>query len=326
MCEVFFRHSQAHTLLSYISNSNIIFFCACMTCNIQTLLSTTIALIWYDSRWYHTIPPYHTTYTMNLLRLSTPTLWFSASSLGLSLRPASAAFVVSFPAWRRNGPSVVTFATQKNAENPPKDYRKTYRLQGETLSGGNPTGVRVTTDTGHVLQTDVPTSMGGLNRAPQPVETLLAAWMGCTQATALFVGRQMGMPVSTKTRKPQQTTTTTTTNQQQPQQSRTQQASSTRLLLDRLVFVDIQAERDERGALTLPIVKDQAPPVPSRITRLTGTIVVYRRGGEPITPSEMHMLQQQTEWRCPVANMMAASGCQMDVAWVDGASISHTRN
>ena len=37
--------------------------------------------------------------------------------------------------------------------------------------------------------------MGGANLAPQPVETLLAALIGCTQATALFVGRQLGVVI-----------------------------------------------------------------------------------------------------------------------------------
>lgn len=164
-----------------------------------------------------------------------------------------------------------------------QNYLKTYHMQGETTPE-NPSGITVSTDTGHVLQTDVPRKMGGKDGAPQPVETLLAAWIGCTQATSLFVGRQM---------KPK------------------------RLLLDRLVF-DVHGERDERGALTLPI--EETPPVPSRLSRISGTIKVYLKGGRSIEASELSVLQKQTELRCPVANMMMASGCHIDVVWIDGAS------
>jgi putative redox protein len=161
---------------------------------------------------------------------------------------------------------------------------KVYRLQGETMAG-NKSGVTITTtDTGHVLQTDLPRKMGGQDTAPQPVETLLAAWMGCTQATALFVGRQMKLP--------------------------------DRLLLDRLVF-DVKGVRDERGALSFPMEQD--PPVPSRLLQVHGRITVYQAGGMPISPDKLELLQEQTEKRCPIANMMIASGCLMNVAWVDGA-------
>lgn len=170
---------------------------------------------------------------------------------------------------------------------PSSQYIKSYKLTGETGANTNKSGVTVqTTKTGHTLQTDVPRKMGGRDTAPQPVEMLLTAWMGCTQATALFVGRQM----------------------QQPH----------RLLLNRLVF-DVQGHRDERGALELPITTD--PPVPSRMFRVEGTIIVHRVGGQAITTQEMKVLREQTESRCPVANMMIASGCQMNVEWIDGSTI-----
>ena len=174
--------------------------------------------------------------------------------------------------------------TTATTDDPPQQFIKSYKLKGETSATSNKSGVTVHTDTGHVLQTDVPRKMGGRDTAPQPVETLLTAWMGCTQATALFVGRQM---------KPN------------------------RLLIDRLVF-DVQGHRDERGALTLPV--EQQAPVPSRLYRVQGTITVHRVGGQAITDQEMEILREQTELRCPVANMMIASGCQMNVEWIDGAA------
>jgi hypothetical protein len=41
---------------------------------------------------------------------------------------------------------------------------------------------------GHTLATNLPVKMGGKDSAPHSGETLLAAWMGYSQATALFVG------------------------------------------------------------------------------------------------------------------------------------------
>lgn len=158
---------------------------------------------------------------------------------------------------------------------------KSYQLTGETTAG-NPSGLTAHTHAGHTLQTDVPRKMGGQDTAPQPVEMLLAAWMGCTQATALFVGRQM---------KPQ------------------------RIVLERLVF-DVSAQRDARGALALPIHQD--PVVPSRLQRIRGTITVYRADGHGLSQEQMNILHEQTELRCPVANMMIASGCQINVEWIDG--------
>lgn len=92
-----------------------------------------------------------------------------------------------------------------------------------------------------------------------------------------------------------------------------------RILIDRLEF-DVSAERDERGALELPITKD--PDIPARLQRITGTIKVYIKGnkGELLTKEQLNVLSHQTELRCPVANMMIASGCEMNVKWIDGTT------
>ncbi|KAL3941911.1 MAG: hypothetical protein SGBAC_003803 [Bacillariaceae sp.] len=162
-------------------------------------------------------------------------------------------------------------------------YQKSYKLDGT----GEGTKVEITTNTGHSLMTDIPKPMGGKDTAPQPVETLLASWMGCTQATALFVGRHL----------------------------------PGRLVIGRMEFDSIEGFRDERGALELPI--EATPDVPSRLQRITGTIRVYERKGNPISVEQMELLKEQTEIRCPVANMMIASGCAIDVEWVDGGSSAH---
>ena len=101
-------------------------------------------------------------------------------------------------------------------------YRKHYNIKGN----GKQSIVKMQTNTGHTIQTDIPQKMGGKDTAPQPVEYLLSALIGCTQATSTYVGRMM---------KP-------------------------RLLIDRIDF-DIHGYRDERGALELPI--DTVPSIPA---------------------------------------------------------------
>ena len=112
----------------------------------------------------------------------------------------------------------MSFTTNTTNDDDDEQFKKSYTLNGV----GKGSRVEMTTNTGHELHTDVPLKMGGTDSAPQPVETLLAALLGCTQATAIFVGRHL----------------------------------EPRILIERLEFVDIVAERDERGALTLPIETD----------------------------------------------------------------------
>jgi putative redox protein len=153
------------------------------------------------------------------------------------------------------------------------DSIKHYHVIGE----GTRSYVELRTDTGHTLATDVPKSMGGDDRAPQAVELLLTALMGCTQATAVYVGRHM-----------------------RPE----------RVLVDRLVF-DIKAYRDEQGALQLPI--ERTPSVSAKVQAVTGTIKVYTK--KPLLPEQLEMLREQTEIRCPVASLLVAGGCRLDIRW-----------
>ena len=116
--------------------------------------------------------------------------------------------------------------------------------------------------------------MGGTDGAPQPVEHLLAALLGCSQATAVFVGRSM----------------------------------NPRVLIDRIEF-DVEAFRDERGALQQPI--NEFPDVPARLQRVSGRAKIFLKGKKNhlkvMSEEQLEMLAQQTEARCPVANMMEAS-------------------
>jgi uncharacterized OsmC-like protein len=131
--------------------------------------------------------------------------------------------------------------------------------------------------------------MGGKDSAPQPVELLLASFIGCTQATALFVGRNM---------KP-------------------------RILIDKIEF-DLNAKRDDRGVMEqLPISeRSKLPTVPARLTEINGSITVFAkdRTGETvkIDDEQIKILEMHTEHRCPVANMIVSSGCTINVIWKDG--------
>jgi len=162
---------------------------------------------------------------------------------------------------------------------------KSYHLKGY----GKSCAAKMKTDTNHTLYSDIPNNMGGKDSAPQPVEHLLAAYIGCTQATALFVGRNM---------KP-------------------------RILIDRIEF-DIVGHRDERGALDdLPITSQSPlPQIHARLSSLTGSIRVFskNRSGQEIAIGEelIELLEKHVEHRCPVANMMILSGCQINVMWEDG--------
>ena len=161
------------------------------------------------------------------------------------------------------------------------------RMHAYHLTGtGGPEGPQVTAYTTgrHALRTDLPRVMGGTDTAPQPVELVLGALMGCTQATVLFVARHMELP-------------------QQKQQ---------RLQIHHCAF-DLWAERDPRGALALPL----DPTIPSRLQRVGGTLTLHLAASNEqlLPPDVLCVLKEQTEQRCPVANMMIASGCHMEIEW-----------
>lgn len=167
---------------------------------------------------------------------------------------------------------------------------KSYHLTG---TGENSSTI-VKTNTQHTIRTDVPIPMGGNNSAPQPVELLLSSFIGCTQATALFVGRHM---------KP-------------------------RILISKMIF-DIVGTRDDRGVLDkIPITGTSEFPtkVPARVTTVSGSITVFAsdKKGESVKIGDdlLKLLEQHTEQRCPVANMFVASGCEINVTWKDGHNIA----
>ena len=91
-----------------------------------------------------------------------------------------------------------------------------------------------------------------------------------------------------------------------------------RLLIEKIDF-DLEVHRDARGAMQLPIEK--TPDIPASPQRVCGSVTVFLANGQPMPPGQLRLLGEQTEARCPVANMMALSGCVVDISWVDGHSL-----
>ena len=128
---------------------------------------------------------------------------------------------------------------------------------------------------GHRILTDTPKLSGGKDGAAQPVELVLAALIGCETATAHFVARQLGVTI------------------------------------DRVDF-EVEAVRDVRGAAHVPV--DAEAPAPARLQRIVGEARVT--SADPaVDDAVVARLAAIVHARCPVADMIAASGCALDVAW-----------
>ena len=143
-------------------------------------------------------------------------------------------------------------------------------------ASGSGTHCAVATDDGYEVRSDIPRGVGGSGAAPQPVQLLLAALCGCEQATAQFVAFK----------------------------------SRPRIELGRIEF-ELHATRDQRGALEMPL-HAAALPAPARLARIAGTATVHGTGA---TEAELEKLGEEVHRRCPVANMVALSGCELLVQW-----------
>ena len=132
-----------------------------------------------------------------------------------------------------------------------------------------------TTVRGHTILTDTPRSGGGNDTAAQPVETLLAALIGCESATAHFVARQF------------------------------------RVKIDSIDFA-LDAVRDVRGSAHIPV--EEPAPAPNRLQEITGVARVTT--DDPNVDEELLVrLGNVVHERCPIANMVSASGCALHVEW-----------
>mmetsp|Transcript_31164 Transcript_31164/g.68193 ORF Transcript_31164/g.68193 Transcript_31164/m.68193 type:complete len:222 (+) Transcript_31164:1-666(+) len=186
--------------------------------------------------------------------------------------------------------------------------RKVYKLSARSMGRA---GTVISTDTGHTIRTDVPKHMGGDDIAPQPVELLLAALVGCKTTTAHFVSRHLW------------------------------RGSTFRI--EAIEWLNVTAERDNRGAVSLPI--DAAPAVVAGLSIVTGVArvnltrrckaIATARGAptdarnetREATPEaaasaasvgevpDLRRLGEIVAQRCPVGAMVAESGCVVDIDW-----------
>ena len=75
-----------------------------------------------------------------------------------------------------------------------------------------------------------------------------------------------------------------------------------------VIFEDVVAERDERGALALPMT--DTPPVTAALTRVHGVARVRPVSAE-ISAADVARLGELVEVRCPVAATLTAAGCEL---------------
>eukprot|EP01050_Picozoa_sp_SAG11_P016077 SAG11_NODE_2151_length_3742_cov_1.578644_4_plen_176_part_00 len=143
-------------------------------------------------------------------------------------------------------------------------------------------GCLVRTATGHQIATDLPKVAGGADSAPQPVELLLASLLGCKVATAHYVARHLWPRPHHR--------------------------------LASVRFTDVIAERDERGALSLPF--DTPKPVTAALLAVRGVAHVRpaTQSGH-ITAKDVQKLGDIVEQRCPVAATLALAGCKLEFEW-----------
>lgn len=75
----------------------------------------------------------------------------------------------------------------------------------------------------------------------------------------------------------------------------------------------IDAWRDQRGAIGSPTEIEHGDfRIPSHLQSVSGTALVDTDG----TQAQVDELAHEVHLRCPVASMMAASGCRLDIKWL----------
>jgi putative redox protein len=161
---------------------------------------------------------------------------------------------------------------------------KAYHFSGGSTEDGRP-GCTTHTNTGHTVTTDLP-KIGGRNASPQPVELLIAALLGCKVATAHYVARHLFPRPHNR--------------------------------LASVRFSEVVAERDERGALALPLT--DPPPTTSALTMVRGVVTVVPSSCGTITSDDIRQLGELVEQRCPVAATLLRSGCALEFEWLLGGT------
>ncbi|CAK0902540.1 unnamed protein product [Prorocentrum cordatum] len=139
---------------------------------------------------------------------------------------------------------------------------------------------------GHASATDLPRPAGD-DAAPQPVELLLAALVGCKTATAHFVARHSWPRPFNR--------------------------------IDAIEWADVAAHRDEAIPVSLPICPGSVLPGNPGLLEVRGVAFVRPPRGAldagSIGNEDVRLLGEEVERRCPVAAMVRQSGCRLIFDW-----------
>jgi len=159
---------------------------------------------------------------------------------------------------------------------------KVYRLVAHSGARG---ACEARTSSGFTVKTDLPRSMGGANSGPEPVEVMLAALVACKTSTAHFIARHMWSRPHNR--------------------------------ISSIEWTDVQGFRDASIPLALPI--DHKPPVTPGLLRISGVASVTPsedaiKAGT-ISEEDVVRLGELVEQRCPLAAMVLASGCELQIKW-----------
>jgi putative redox protein len=160
---------------------------------------------------------------------------------------------------------------------PPQPLESTPTRKHYTLTAiGERSQCTVLTGSGHRMAADTPIALGGKDTAPEPVYHLLAALVGCETATAAFVALKLRIRVHS-------------------------------------IRFELEAERDPRGSLALPIDSDCADDaeVSARLTFVRGRALVRTNADA----QQFSTLAKQVRRRCPVAATLIAAGTRLEVVW-----------
>ena len=190
---------------------------------------------------------------------------------------------------------------------------KSYSI-ATTFSGSSPSDPPSTT---HLLTgTGIPLTTTGSHSKlhPQPIDLVLGGLAGCLRSTCDYVFSKWSLPL---------TSSSATHPAVSPPPPFRPPSSS--LLSDYVSCVSIQVEghRDSLGAVSLPL--SVTPPLSSRLFRVHGQVVVHAYSDLPLSSVSSQEdlardLEKCVEVRCPVSNMLRASGCDVDLKWSIDAS------
>lgn len=196
---------------------------------------------------------------------------------------------------------------------------KMYSLTG----AGSKNSCTVMTADGFEINSDTPKNMGGTNHAPQPVYLLLAALAGCETATAHYVARQMrirvhGVAFDLRGWRDQRGALCRPLEAIDTCEVPSHlQASVPPVLPVRSPWLDSCSTHGGRARSHRGVGLRQSEEChlsePASVPQvIEGTAAVDTEA----TQEQIDELAHQVHRRCPIASMLIASGCRLDIKWV----------